>query len=857
MVGLLLLWEHHDRLDRMMPAQPVRSGQWEDGAEHSANGPLSLLSLRRDAIRPPAPAGKPSPQGASPAPAQAAAQVSPAAGAPAPSVPAPSAPDAQAQALVKRLIAENSKLMQQVAALRKGGAAVNATALEEPKESRQARVGLQAWLKHVATLQEVEAIYTLCHWFQYASVEDVNATLNVLMAQDTSSAWSTCAVEDEICRCPSGKIRYGHLEKRWLNYEKPTKELTCNLRTFGNNDVAVGLTKQCQCWQVLEGTAGMPDLQEVFSTLSSSDSIGGQIWSKLRSVFKPVATVRNGLQPSTASAPPGSLWLRLEYVVDWVEIASVEQLVIAGRVYKWLENTRSTAQITVALDKAAAPAVAQGMARCQDGQPIDARRCPGHGQVFCRAGCVRSPQLLPKGEPSQRPKRRAALCGGEAAVELLWSCNAATSRLPDAGHAHAKAQQMLDDTAKGMCDDGRLRDQLAVYLDCEYVESYLNWTSEESEWLEEAYVSYVAGRKDSNYEWQATNLVRSVDLFSNRPIVVVVFGDEFVPPASWRGLPNLIVYRMSTGLRMVSFNFNKIRSMISSRVLFGIQLDTDQIIAPGMDQLFAGTRREIHEHHPWPMLPVHWMSREGKKPEPYWEYAFNDWPGKRTMRWGHAHPSWSYWALAFLTDMLHERLAATIEPGAKLLVWNLPEAKDVGLPSVIKRGVKVERIALPAGFMREDEDMLNVALWRDGVAKDWCKYDLEWGLYKERMQVDHNLYWDPKWYPDGMPVVYISMHNTKQFAITDWLLSLLARCDKEQAPLSCPYGKDPPRFCQDGSSEELKWRRQPLKYSANMCCCLEPRQKAKVYWAGQWFGLFDKVPMRVSTVRKERTCTIP
>eukprot|EP00444_Apocalathium_aciculiferum_P060973 CAMPEP_0183596716 /NCGR_PEP_ID=MMETSP0371-20130417/175648_1 /TAXON_ID=268820 /ORGANISM="Peridinium aciculiferum, Strain PAER-2" /LENGTH=81 /DNA_ID=CAMNT_0025808619 /DNA_START=9 /DNA_END=251 /DNA_ORIENTATION=+ len=81
---------------------------------------------------------------------------------------------------------------------------------------------------------------------------------------------------------------------------------------------------------------------------------------------------------------------------------------------------------------------------------------------------------------------------------------------------------------------------------------------------------------------------------------------------------------MKPVVRGVSFNFNKMRSMICSRVVVGIQLDTDQIIAPTFDKMFAGTRREINANYPWIMMPVHWMSRESKKPEPYWEYAFRD-----------------------------------------------------------------------------------------------------------------------------------------------------------------------------------------------------------------------------------------
>ena len=73
-------------------------------------------------------------------------------------------------------------------------------------------------------------------------------------------------------------------------------------------------------------------------------------------------------------------------------------------------------------------------------------------------------------------------------------------------------------------------------------------------------------------------------------------------------------------------------------------------------------------------------------------------------------------------------------------------------------------------------------------SQEWCKFDLEWALFKERWQLDPKPMQDSKrvpelfremasaerwppacnsngrWYPDGVPVVYLSMHNTKQFA---------------------------------------------------------------------------------------------
>merc|ERR1712032_1483684 len=108
---------------------------------------------------------------------------------------------------------------------------------------------------------------------------------------------------------------------------------------------------------------------------------------------------------------------------------------------------------------------------------------------------------------------------------------------------------------------------------------------------------------------------------------------------------------MLRGLMGVSFNFNKLRAMIAARVISGIELDGDQIIYLGMDRVFDANRRECTPHYPFPIMPVHWMARDSKPGEPYHEYAFKVWKKPHGMRWVHAHPTWTFWALAFLCDV--------------------------------------------------------------------------------------------------------------------------------------------------------------------------------------------------------------
>lgn len=496
------------------------------------------------------------------------------------------------------------------------------------------------------------------------------------------------------------------------------------------------------------------------------------------------------------------------------------------------------------------------VALCPNGKPVNKDRCPGNGDHACRAGC--GPARM---QPPAELRSRAMLCSGNAPMEFIWGCDPKVSRRPSATHPHAEAQQVLDVATADLCKDHLWQKDLEVYLDCEFRDQYLRWTNADSEWFEEAFVTYVAGNKGSKYEWQATNVVRSAHLFSSRPIIVTVFGNSFVPPLSWHHLPNVIVLKFH-GLSNhgVSFNFNKIRSMILSRVITGIQLDTDQIVMRGIDAVFASTHREISNNYPWPMLPVHWMARDDVPGNPYKAYAYTAWKGPVTMRWGHAHPTWTYFALPFLSDLLHERfLAARSANGQSFRVWDLAKAQQQGILEVLKHPEdRVERRVDYGFWMSEDEDMLNINLWRDGAKKDWCKFDLEPGLFIERYSLEKPLYWDPTWYPDGIPVAFISSHNTKNFEATDWLLKVLELCDNYGKGVKTEKCSNSLDICRAGSGAERKARLLGGGFAARVCCCFEPRWDTPIYWSGHWYKKSRDVPMNAPSGRKtKRTCVLP
>jgi len=230
-----------------------------------------------------------------------------------------------------------------------------------------------------------------------------------------------------------------------------------------------------------------------------------------------------------------------------------------------------------------------------------------------------------------------------------------------------------------------------------------------------------------NRVMMASNLIRSVHMFSDAPVIVFVFGATHIS-IDWDpdAFPNLIVVHggdlkeMTRGEK-ISFNFNKFRSMMF-RIRTGVQLDADMIVAKHVDNLFVATAREITADYPFPILPVHWMTRykDPNNPHGYSAYATQypgdpdgtaEWPVR--LRWCHAHPTWTHHALPFWTDTL---------------IHKMDYAKWKNLARVVERfGPDAKQN--PRQYLGEDEDMMNIMLWRYKQHKQWCKWDLEPGIY--------------------------------------------------------------------------------------------------------------------------------
>jgi len=302
----------------------------------------------------------------------------------------------------------------------------------------------------------------------------------------------------------------------------------------------------------------------------------------------------------------------------------------------------------------------------------------------------------------------------------------------------------------------------------------------------------------------------------------------------------------------VSFNFNKIRAMIASRVIIGIELDVDQIVAPGIDRVFTATRQESTASYPFPIMPVHWMSRDAQKGEQFYDYGLHTWKHEHGMRWCHAHPSWSFWSLLFLVDILLKRyLVGLAKPKTMVSgrLWLLSNLAPINVKSLIAKGDKARKVKkfLFQGYFMEDEDMLNVEMWLANATKAWCKFDLEPELFLYRHWLARRLYSDPRWYPDGVPLMFFSAHNTKDFEKTDKLLSILAQCSIPGVAnrSRCSWSKnDLPAPCSIDSEGEREARNGPEGYISSICCCLQPRQDHHIYWGGQWYSRKEDVPQK-------------
>lgn len=276
-------------------------------------------------------------------------------------------------------------------------------------------------------------------------------------------------------------------------------------------------------------------------------------------------------------------------------------------------------------------------------------------------------------------------------------------------------------------------------------------------WIDEAFVTYMGLKSDHDAVAAEEDLLaQSLQHFSCRPTVVTLFGNRVPNALDPDRFPKLIlVHGQSTREVGRSFNFNKLTSMLFTKVKVGMVLDADQFSNRGVDAMFPRIAEETTAEYPYPIMPVHWMSRDPDSEDGYGVYRFyfkSEKVPARTMRWGHAHPTWTYHALPWLAKWTSFALA--------------PQKTDC--PEWLKQ----------QGWV-EDEDLLNLGLWADKATKQWCKFDISSpDLFRQFVSKEASTMMNPdsKWYPKGIALVYATAHDAKKPDVsTEWLSKLWDR----------------------------------------------------------------------------------
>eukprot|EP00438_Fugacium_kawagutii_P003182 Skav218027 [mRNA] locus=scaffold214:103282:115607:- [translate_table: standard] len=281
-------------------------------------------------------------------------------------------------------------------------------------------------------------------------------------------------------------------------------------------------------------------------------------------------------------------------------------------------------------------------------------------------------------------------------------------------------------------------------------------------WLSRGFVTYFSGPLEGSESKAVEVLIDSVHRFSVYPIVVLHGG--MATPLHWTPeiYPRLILLSMTELPQMVGFGASRLVAAVISHVQTGILLGHGALVFPGIDRFFSATEREITASYPYPILPVH--SREKKtRNESYWTHLCHV-DGlllrecKQSMHWGQLGCLfWSLDALPFLSNLLRALLRD------ETFAAEAPYA-----PLRVRRTLDIE-------------SLLNVALWRVGAHKQWCKLDVDWpevlqwlDLPEHSSQCVNSSICTPlfggRFLPRGIPRVFVSMGSTSNFRRTREIL---------------------------------------------------------------------------------------
>lgn len=331
----------------------------------------------------------------------------------------------------------------------------------------------------------------------------------------------------------------------------------------------------------------------------------------------------------------------------------------------------------------------------------------------------------------------------EKGVQPLASCLSVGQK----GVSHSNvADANLQKAVSKYCGAG-LGAMVEFYVDPRFQANYERLKGPDG-WIEKAFVTHMGlhGKKD-NVSAEEDLLVQSVHHFSKFPIVLTNFGSRVPKHMTPDRFPSLVIMHARTSATSLnkSWHLNRLTTLMFTKVKGGAALDADQFVNREVDIMIERAFEETTQEYPYPILPVHWMSRDPESSDmmtyPAW-YAFefeSEQGPPRSMRWGHGHPTWTFYSLPWLAKWTSYELA--------------PETTEA-----------------PDWLMQEgnvnDEDLLNFASWADGLTKQWCKFDIpqlsSWDAYLMQADVaSENQGVDSKYFPNGIPLWFVTSHSTK------------------------------------------------------------------------------------------------
>mmetsp|Transcript_165173 Transcript_165173/g.292534 ORF Transcript_165173/g.292534 Transcript_165173/m.292534 type:complete len:434 (-) Transcript_165173:10-1311(-) len=337
-------------------------------------------------------------------------------------------------------------------------------------------------------------------------------------------------------------------------------------------------------------------------------------------------------------------------------------------------------------------------------------------------------------------------------------------------HAGDPPNQNFRKALTHLCTNHRLA---MLWLEPGFEQNYRRWYGADG-WANDAFITYFALHANElnqslinpKLQEELQVLIESVHSYSAKPIIAVNFGDD-PTPLDWapKKFPNLVVLRgfplATVGQQQARFNLNKFRALILTRARTGVQLDADQFVVRGVDNLFQRTREEVTRRYPYPILPVHFMSRDDVSSSKYAKYNFQcERCPARTMRWAQAHPTYTHWALPFMGRWLGRALTGRIQK-------HFGSTEGTG-----------------------DEGIWNFALWAENATKQWCKHDIPGSdvyhryLAKDTRALQHCCtYEDEKWYPSGVPLVFYTAHAATDSRYTQRVLHAYEQAKEVPPPV--------------------------------------------------------------------------